>query len=205
MRYKYNGPQIIRRDTTLVRSVGDNPKASVMLYFQNDEPLPDMRRVQMVGDVASAVIRTRLLASLREELGMIYSVGVGASLTRKPSDLNRVSISFACDPKNVDTLICRTLCELKSMVDDPSGIETELSDVLLNEIKKYEAELQTNTFWMSGIRDVVYNELPDWDYLTSYGRLLESVTAQEIAAYIDKYILNSHRIKAVLLPKVILS
>ncbi len=205
MRYKYNGPQIIRRDTTLVRSVGDNPKASVMLYFQNDEPLPDMRRVQMVGDVASAVIRTRLLASLREELGMIYSVGVGASLTRKPSDLNRVSISFACDPKNVDTLIRRTLFELKSMVDDPSGIETELSDVLLNEIKKYEAELQTNTFWMSGIRDVVYNELPDWDYLTSYGRLLESVTAQEIAAYIDKYILNSHRIKAVLLPKVILS
>jgi zinc protease len=199
--YKYKGPEIPHRDTTFVRSVGDNPRASVMLYFQNDEPLPDARRTGMVGDIASAIIRTKLLASLREEMNMIYSVGVSSSLTGKPSDLNRVVISFACEPANVDTLFNRTLGDLRGMVADPSSFEAELADVKLNETKKYESELQGNMFWTSGLRDVLYNDYPDWEYLTSLDKLLESVTTQEVADYIAKYVLGSYRIKAVLLPK----
>jgi predicted Zn-dependent peptidase len=201
VQYKYMGPQILHSDTILVRSVGDNPRASVALYYQNDEPMLDMRRTQMVGDVASAIVRTKLLASLREELNMVYSVGASASLTGKPSDLNRFVVSFACDPKDVDTLIERTMSDLKGMVDDPSQFADDLADVKLNETKKYESGMQANLFWSSGLREALYYDHSDWEYLISYDKLLESVTVEEIAEYIDNYIFNSPQLKAVLLPK----
>lgn len=200
--YKYKGPQIIHQDTVLVRSVGDNPKASVIIYYQNDGSLTDMRQTKMTGEIAAGIIRTKLLASLREELNMVYSVGVSASLTTKPSDLNRVAISFSCKPEDVDTLTNRILSDLKDMVSDPSRFEAELADVRLNMIKKYRADIQTNTFWTSGIREVLYYGFPDWEYMTGYDNSIESVTAQDVADYVDKYIFNSHQLKAVLLPKV---
>lgn len=50
----------------------------------------------------------KLLAVLREKMGMVYSVGVSVGATQHPSALCRETISFSCLPDNVQALVDST-------------------------------------------------------------------------------------------------
>lgn len=199
--YVYGGPRIPATDTTFVRSVGDNPKATVSLFFQNDRPISELRRQNLMGDVVKSIVRTHLLKELREKANKIYSVSVGAGATNIPSSLNRVSVSFSCKPEDVDTLISQTMKTLKELHDDKAAIETTMTDVKLNLIKTWNAERQKNMYWSSGIRNVLYRGDADWSYLIDYDDIINAVTADDVSKYVKDNVFGSNMVKAILLPK----
>lgn len=199
--YKYGGPRIPKGDTTHMKSVGENPKATVSMFFQTDAPIAELRLQNLMGDVVKNIVRTKLLKSLREQLNKVYSVSVSAGATEVPGELNRVSIAFACQSEDVDTLVGRTMAELRAIVADTSAFESELKDVKLNLTKNWNAERQKGLYLSSGIRNVLYRQDKDWSYLTHYDKAIESVTAAEVAKYVNDYILGVSMTKAVLLPK----
>lgn len=199
--YVYQGGTIPRENTVFERNAGDDPRSTVSLIFQDDHCPGDISAWKLREKIAGEIIRNRLLKTLREEMGMVYSVGVSVSSTRYPAYLRRGSIRFSCRPEDVDTLISRTLSELKIMTEKPGNFDTELADAQLNLIKKWNVNTQKNTYWSNAIRNHIYNMESNWDYIVHYDLVVSAVTNEEIAATIKKDFLEAPLIKAILNPK----
>lgn len=199
--FRYPGDVIPEADTVFERNAGDNPRSNVSLVFQDNYWPGDQSTDRLKGTIEQEIIRNRLLKTLREEMGMVYSVGVSVSATRYPTCLRRRTIRFGCKPEDVDTLINRTMNELKIMSEQPGSFETQLADVRLNLIKKWELEIQKNTYWSSAIRNHFYNKESGWDYLMHYDRLVNAVTKEDLAATIKKDFLDTPMIRSILNPK----
>src|SRR5690606_16215916 len=152
-------------------------------------------------DILSAVLRMKLLHELREEMGMVYSVGVSGSATPYPSDLIRQTISFNCEPINVDLLIGKIKGRLKLMSEDPSSFAKELADVKVNLLKEMELNKQKDSFWSGYIRNSIFYNDTDWNYVKDFEQVIEGITVNDIAQLVSPYFLDSSVIQAVLYPK----
>lgn len=200
-KYKFKREGVKIENTLFERHTGETPKALVNLVFQQQNEVDGLLKENLLNDIMKSVIRTKLLKSLREEMGMVYSVSVSASSTLFPSELSRQTISFSTAPENVDQLVDRTLVELRKMVENPTSFESELNDVKTNLIKNRNVEVQSNTFWSSYIRNVVFNNEKDWTFYTNYDSIVERITTNEIANIINKRLLDDQSmIRAVLYP-----
>lgn len=199
--YMYQGPVIPSGNMDYIKSVGDNPRSTVSLIFQNTKIGIDINSFKLQSDLAEEIVRNRLLKTLREEMGMIYSVSVSVSATKYPADLQRSTIRFSCKPEDVDVLINRTMNELKDMADHPESFESVLADAKLNLIKKWKINIQKNTYWSGAIRSAVYNEDYDWNFMLHYEELVNAVSKETVAETIRKSLLEISLVKSVLNPK----
>lgn len=199
--YKFERGAQLLGDTTLIRHTGESPRAIVNLTFQQHEVQSSMQYENLQNEFLKSVIRMKLLKSLREELGMVYSVGVSANSAIYPSPLSRQTIAFTTAPENVDTLIARTHTELREMVNNPSSFESELADVKANLIKKMQLDIQKNEFWSSYIRNTIFNNEKDWKYINDFNKVIADITTKDIAEAIQQKFFNSpSTVKAILYP-----
>ena len=183
------------------RYTGDDPKASVMLIYQQDS-LPDSPNIMAIkSKMLQNALRTKLLARLREEMGMIYSVGVSSSSTLYPSPLSRTTISFVCKPEDVDALLVATREELDDFYEHPEEFEDMIRDVRLNLVKEHRLNIQKNSFWGSWIRNSVFNGEEDWNYFNDYENIVNGITAAEIARFGKELLDTASYTEAVLFPR----
>lgn len=198
--YQYTYPKSPVNDTSLIADVGDNAKSTVSLVFQSNKKITGYSKTKLLNDITSEIIQARLLEVLREKMGMIYSVGVQMSETKYPSDLRRTNIRFSCKPDDVNTLIEATLEQLRLMAQHPENLELKLADVKQNQVKEWDLDKQSITYWSSGIRNKLFNNENDWRFLTEFDRIIEQITAESISENIQKELLQTPLIKAVLNP-----
>lgn len=199
--YQFAERMIPRKDVVLERHDGDSPKAIVSLAFQQDTLLGDFRAYLLKQNVLKAVLRTSLLNHLREEMGKVYSVSVAASATRYPNFLSRTMIGFSCLPQDVDVLVEAVKKDLKNLSDHPQTFETILRDVKQNMLKEFMLDKQKNSFWSTSIRNSIYNEEENWSYFEQYEQLVNRLTVDELAAFIQSSLLEEPMVKGVLYPK----
>lgn len=189
------------RSKVLHRHTGDTPKASVMLIYQQDV-LPESQNIMSIkSKILQNVLRTTLLGRLREEMGMIYSVGVSSSSTLHPAPLSRTTISFVCKPEDVDTLLVATREELNNFYEHPEQFEDMVRDVKMNLIKEHKLNLQKNSFWSSWMRNSVFNGEEDWNYLNNYESIVDGMTADEISRFAKELLDTASYTEAILYPK----
>lgn len=189
------------RNKVFHRHTGDTPKASVMLIYQQDV-LPESQNIMSIkSKILQNVLRTKLLGRLREEMGMIYSVGVSSSSTLHPAPLSRTTISFVCKPEDVDTLLVATRKELNNFYEHPEQFEDMVRDVKMNLIKEHKLNLQKNSFWSSWMRNSVFNGEEDWNYLNNYESIVEGMTAAEISRFAKELLDTASYTEAILYPK----
>lgn len=199
--YKYNYPENVSADTSMVENVGDNAKSVVSLIFQSNKGVNSYNEADFINDITVELVRGRLLEVLREKMGMVYTVGVRISQTQYPSPRRRATISFSCKPEDVDTLINTTIEQLQEMAENPASMKGKLADVKQNELKDFELNKQRNTYWSGAIRNSIFNNDQDWDYLVNVDRLVEELPASRISKNIDECFLQIPVIKSVLNPK----
>ena len=133
-------------------------------------------------------------------MGAVYSVSVSASSTKQPIALSRQSISFVCEPKDVDKLIEETQKILSDMAAGNFSQE-ELSKIKTNLKKMDDLLKQRNTYWTKAIREHYFNHFPNWEAVTHYKESIDSLSNNEIAEAIEVYFKKSPAIKAILWPK----
>lgn len=199
--YCYKGPRIPLQAHDFIRNAGDSPKAQVSLIFQQDRIDGELRMTSLKNEMLQAVLRMKLLKELREELGMVYSVGVSAGTTLHPAPLSRQTIGFTCEPANTDLLIDRTLQCIGFMQARPDSFEAELKDVKINLIKEMKINIQKDSFWSGFIRNTLFNDGTDWDYIRNFEFIVDAVTTRDIAHMMKNTMGNSPLIKAILYPK----
>ena len=187
---------------SLVSYTGDSPKASVTLIYQRDLPVDDFRSFTLKSNVMAAVLRSRLLKSLREEMGKVYSVSVSSSAGKYPSFLSRTAIGFVCAPQDVDTLLATIRQELETLLQrHPDAYADILKDVKHNLLKEYALNRQRNSFWTSQIRNAVFNREEDWEGIRSYPQEVERLTMAELSAFARQLLQKASLTKAILYPR----
>lgn len=192
----------IHEKTVFEQHIGENPRASVSLIFQQDAAGESPALSSLEDDLIKAVIRMKLLRALREELGMVYSVGVTASSTLYPSPVSRQTISFTTAGENVDALIDRTFSELRKMANEPDYFASELNDVKTNLKKEMQLNKQKNAFWSSTIRNTIFNKEKDWHMVTDFNKVIQGISPAQIAEKIRERMVESESfVQAVLYPK----
>ncbi|NGM61328.1 insulinase family protein [Sphingobacterium sp. SGG-5] len=197
--YRYNRPPPVAA-TKFERNQGDTPKATVWLTYQtNNVPLA-YHDYGLQVDMATAAIRTQLLKELREDMGMIYSIGVSGSATQHPNALARTSIRFSCKPEDAELLIRTIQNRLKQMVEKPESFAATLVDVKSNLRKEMELNRQKDSFWSSYIRNSLFNGEDSFQFLGEYDERLNMITAPLLAAFIRQQIEEVPLVTAILYP-----
>ena len=81
---------------------GTEPRSMVSMWFS----APDTWSEPSDADakVLGMVLRIRLREVLREDMGGVYGVRSYVGISREPTQRRVLSISFGCDPQNVDKL-----------------------------------------------------------------------------------------------------
>jgi predicted Zn-dependent peptidase len=199
--YKYNGGKVNTTQSVLERKAGDSPKAIVSLVFQRTSLPMGFDQFNLQSEMLANVLKMKLTKSLREEMGMVYSVGVNASATINPAPLSRNSISFSCSPENVQILIGKTKEIIAGMYASPESFTFELNDVKTNLIKEMLLNKQKDSFWSTYIRNSYFNNETDWSFMTDYESTVNALTPKQISELIPANFNTEQLIQCILLPK----
>jgi len=125
---------------------GQEQKARVSITFHGDETWTRDKERDMY--VLGRVLSIKLRETLREDLGGVYGVGAGGSISRSPRQERVFSISFGADPKRVDELMFAAYAVIdeltKNGVDDKN-----LEKLRKGYEREREIQLKSNSFWMA--------------------------------------------------------
>ena len=155
----------------------------------------DRVALRAMGDI----LQTRLLDTIREDLGGTYSITARASAQRLPNPEFSVTITFGCDPKRLDDLVSRVYQEVeKFRTDGPT--EQQVADEREALLRGYETASKQNGFWMGQLLAVYEGEGNPNDPLTlpdAYTR----ITAAAIQAAARTYLKGDNRVQLTLVPE----
>src|SRR6476646_3143261 len=89
---------------------GIEPKSSNAIIFSGPFEHDQIHRVAI--RAMAEVLQTRLLETIREELGGTYSISARPSIQRNPNPEYSITIQFGCAPERTDDLIKRVFEEI---------------------------------------------------------------------------------------------
>ncbi len=127
---------------------GSEPKGQTAIIFSGPFEYNQARRVEI--RAMAQILQTRLLETIREELGGTYSISVQQSYQKIPNQEYNVEISFGSDPQRTDALIKRVSDEIEKFKNEgPSAKQvTDEKEALLRE---FDTNSKQNGYLLSQI------------------------------------------------------
>ncbi|SKC95642.1 Predicted Zn-dependent peptidase [Chitinophaga ginsengisegetis] len=178
---------------------GSEEKATVRIMLGGQDNLTPMNRLLL--NAMGEVLQYRLLESLREEAGEVYSPSVRTSTVKYPVSRFGITISFGCAPVNVDHLVSLVEKAMKKLVEDGTSAE-DLQKFKTAFIKQTEAALNTNDFWLSYL-STQYENGEDVAQINHYREYLDKLTSASFKKAAAHYLSGKNMIRFVLLPEKI--
>ncbi|HUL72800.1 MAG TPA: insulinase family protein [Vicinamibacterales bacterium] len=184
---------------TVQRTVekGIEPKSQVQIVMNGPFEYDQTQRVAI--RAMTEILSSRLLETIREDLGGTYSINAAANYQKLPRSEYTITINFGCDPKRTDDLIKRVFEEIeKFKAGGPT--ETQVADEREALLKDFEASTKQNSFLLNQLKvKYQYGEDPAtlWD-VPSYYRRLDAAAIQQAAR---TYLNTSAYVQVVLMPE----
>ena len=142
-------------------------------------------KIDAVEDVASAIISTRLIDTVREKLGITYSPQVTGVSSDEISGVGYLGVVLETPPANFDKFHALLADQLRDLASKPvSADELERAKQPLIETERKSRE--TNAFWMWRLAQVVRDPRIEDKTLTRIDRL-SAVTPADVQAFIATY------------------
>jgi zinc protease len=127
---------------------GIEPKSQTAIVFTGPFEYDPPHRITM--RAMAHILQTRLLESLREELGGTYSVSVGANGQKIPRAEYQASVQFGSDPQRVDALVKRVFEEIEKLkANGPT--EKEMNDEKEALLREFETSSKQNGYLLTQI------------------------------------------------------
>jgi hypothetical protein len=148
--------------------------------------------------ILSMALQIRLREVLREDLGGVYGVRVGARLVREPTQRRELTIGFGCDPENVDKLRTAAIAEVRAVARTGVGPDqlTKLTEQLRRE---REVSLKNNRWWIATLRDAYYFH-DDLAQLLDLDAVIARVTRANLRAAAARFLDENNLVIGVLRP-----
>lgn len=154
-------------------------------FFQLPDYFADPK-VNAVADVASAIISTRLIDTVREKLGITYSPQVQAESSDEVPGEGFFGVTLETPPANFDKFHALLTDQLRDLASKPvSDDELERAKQPLIETERKSRE--TNNFWMWKLAATLRDPRIETETLTRIDRL-SAVTSADVQALIAKYV-----------------
>ncbi len=127
---------------------GIEPKSLNAIIFSGPFEYEQADRVAI--RAMSEVLQTRLLETIREELGGTYSISASPGYQRIPNPEYSISIQFGCAPERADDLIKRVFQEIESL-KTKGPTEKQVADEKEALLREFETSSKLNNYLLSQI------------------------------------------------------
>ena len=175
---------------------GSEPKSYVSMTFG----APDRwtRDGARDAQVLAMVLRIRLREVLREDLGGVYGVRSAVSLAREPTGRREATISFGCDPDNVEKLRTAALDVIRAVQKD--GIAEEYLVKVREQLRRArETDAKENWWWVRQLRDAYWHG-DDLGAVTDLDGVLARAQRDHVKAAARRFFDEKHLVLGVLRP-----
>jgi zinc protease len=191
----------MRPPTGVVRKTvrkGLEPKARTQFVFTG--PFADSRENRHAMRSLRDAMQIRLREVLREDMGGVYGVGVGASSDIVPDTTFQVTIGFGTDPAKLDELVAAVFAEVRALqAEGPS--DSVVQKVKETQRRSLETSLRENRYWLGQLVAAHRYGSDPHDILT-YERLIASLTADDIRRAAQLYLPLDNYVQVTLVPEV---
>jgi zinc protease len=170
------------------------PKTTVRYTFTGE--IPYTMENDLALDVLSQILDIRYTASVREEKGGTYSVGVAGALTPLAKPRYQLLVHFDTDPAMADELMGIVMEEIETIAKDGPKAE-DLNKVKEYLVKQRPDDLKKNSVWMTYLHE---NYTYKTDYNTGYDAALNGLDAARIKAIAAKVLGDGNLVKIIMEP-----
>jgi len=153
-------------------------------FFQLPDYFTDPK-VEAVADVASAIISTRLIDTVREKLGITYSPQVQAESSDELPGEGFLGVTLETPPTNFDKFHALLADQLRDLAAKPVS-DDELVRARQPLIETERKQRETNNFWMWKLAGVLRDPRIETETLTRIDRL-SAVTSGDVQTFIAQY------------------
>ncbi|HEX7531354.1 MAG TPA: insulinase family protein [Pyrinomonadaceae bacterium] len=127
---------------------GVEPKSEAAIVFSGRFEFDQTHRVAI--RAMAEILQTRLLETIREELGGTYSISARPNFQRDPNPEYSIAIQFGCAPQRTDDLIKRVFEEIEKLKTN-GPTEKQVSDEKEALLREFETNSKLNNFLLSQI------------------------------------------------------
>lgn len=175
---------------------GTDDKAHIRLTIPgNFESTPKNRYVL---SAMSDAIEIRLIETIREKLGAVYSPGVWVETHKEPKGRYAFNIDIIVAPKTVDQVvkeIVKVIDAFKAKPDEEAADKVRKAD-----LNGREVNLKTNGYWISSLASRMNNNEP-LEGILEVDNTIKSTTAKELQAAAKKYLDTKKMIQIIAMPE----
>jgi zinc protease len=176
---------------------GIEPKSETAIVFSGSFEYDQMHRVAI--RAMAEILQSRLLTTIREELGGTYSISANASTQRNPRPEYTVGIQFGSDPQRTAALNERIMQEIeKFKAVGPS--EKQVSDEREALLRDFETNSKQNGYLLGQLAaryDVGEDPAGLWN-MPEYYKKIDAAMIQDAA---KKYLDMNNRVRVTLVPE----
>jgi zinc protease len=147
----------------------------------------------------ASVLSTRLLETIREELGGTYSISANQNYQRIPTAQYSVTIQFGSDPQRTDDLVKRVFQEI-DLLKTKGPTEKQVNDQKEALLREFETSSKQNNYLLSQIsaRYQVGEDPADVWTLPEFYKKLDGAMIQAAAR---AYLNTENYVQVTLLPE----
>lgn len=164
---------------------GIEPKSLNAIVFTGAFEHDQMHRIAI--RAMSEVLQTRLLETIREELGGTYSISASPGYQRIPRPEYTITIQFGCAPERADDLIKRIFQEIEKLKTE-GPTEKQVTDERETLLREFETNSKQNNYLLNQI-SLRYTSGEDpaglWNIPDYYKKIDAAMIQQAARTYLD--------------------
>ena len=176
---------------------GIEPKSLNAIVFSGPFEHDQAHRVAI--RAMADVLQTRLLETIREELGGTYSIGANPSYQRIPKPEYSIMIQFGCSPDRADDLVKRVFQEIEKLKTQ-GPTEKQVTDEREALLRDFETSSKVNSYLLGQIV-LRYQAGEDPTALWSIPEYYKKVAAAMIQQAAKTYLNTSNYVRVTLVPE----
>jgi zinc protease len=176
---------------------GIEPKAQAAIIYFGPMTLTLEERTAL--RAMTEILQTRLLETIREDLGGTYSITARSAQQALPLPEFSISIGFSCDPKRLDDLVARIYQEIETFrTGGPT--ERQVADEREALQRDFETSSKQNGFWLGQlVNKYEYGEDPA--SILALADAPKRLDAPVIRAAATRYLKGDNRVQLTLVPE----
>jgi zinc protease len=176
---------------------GIEPKSQTAILYTGPFDYTQQERVAI--RAMSEILQTRLLETIREDLGGTYSISANAGYARIPVATYTLSIGFGCDPKRLDDLVARVYQEIERFKTD-GPTEKQVGDEREALLRDFETGSKENRYLL-GQLVTKYETGDDPAGIWAMPEYYKKVDAAMIQRAARVYLGGGNRVQVTLVPE----
>jgi zinc protease len=176
---------------------GSEPKSTVSVTFSGPATWSQDEALRM--SALMEIMNLRIIDVLRERLGLIYTGGIGGSLTRVPYQHYAITARLPTGPEKVDASIAALFAEIERMKAQGPD-QADLDKYKKNWHLNHQRVLRENGYWQNQLQSALFNDT-DPAYLLTVGEKVDALTLADVQKAAQRYFDTSNYVQVVLNPE----